>query len=174
LEAERTGSLVFFNARSESRVVRKIVDEVKLFERPKLKLLVSPNYAFEKPLPPSLSYLNILTTFTYRFFSDKFFSDKHVILHATDTGGSHEIDDLFNKLKHASDNFSSYSLRYLAIPSELSGQLSTPHKAILDSLSHLGVAIYFDGDLGRSIAPPSFFEFRQKEEEEEDAKKSLS
>ena len=43
---------------------------------------------------------------------------------------------------------------------------------ILDRLTDLGVSVPFDGDLGSVIAPPSFFEFRKKEEEEDKQRKS--
>jgi hypothetical protein len=66
------------------------------------------------------------------------------------------------------EEFSRYSLKYLALPANSKRRLTKGDKRALKNLRKVGVAVYYDGDLGRSIAPPSFLEFRKKEQEEEE------
>ncbi|GAA5991169.1 hypothetical protein JCM5350_001935 [Sporobolomyces pararoseus] len=79
-----------------------------------------------------------------------------------------DFDIIFEHFAEIATNYSSYSLKYLALPSRIERLLWARERMILDRLTDLGVSVHFDGDLGSVIAPPSFFEFRKKEEEEEE------
>jgi hypothetical protein len=136
------------------------LEEDGLFEGSKLELLVSPSWMFLKDYP-SLLHLAFISHDSPVVSSDKY----GVVYTSTRSESSDEINAVFVRLSQVAQDYSKYSLEYLAVPSLLHSRLDQTHQATLDLLTNLGVAVYFDGDLGRSIAPPSFLEFRRKEEE---------
>ncbi|GAA5991166.1 hypothetical protein JCM5350_001933 [Sporobolomyces pararoseus] len=128
----------------------------------KLDLLVSPSYSF-LTRHPSLLHLAILDSHHSLLSIDKY----AVVYISTRPDSAVETDNVFIRLQRLVAYFSSYSVKYLALPSALETQLSTEKRTILNDLVNLGVSLHFDGDLGSVIASPSFFEFRKKEKEEE-------
>lgn len=159
-----------FSASSDSESLENIFacTEPNFFQSAELKLLVSPSYTFLK-LYPSLLHLTV--------FSKKYGIEKRakysLVYQSTRANSNQELDSAFAQLERIANDFSDYSLKYLALPSVLEPNLTDHQSSILNDLHDLGVAIHFDGDLGSVIAPPSFFEFRKKEEEEEEASKSF-
>jgi hypothetical protein len=144
-------------------------DGCDLFEGTKLKLLVSPSYGFLDNYPTLLRLAVVSHTHEVRL------SDKYAVVYiSTRSTSATEIDTVFRHLNDVANNYSVYSLKYLAIPSLLDSRLSQVQKVTLTLLTNLGVAIHRDGDLGRSIAPESFFEFRKKEEDEGPSRASSS
>lgn len=164
---ETTGEGFPFPARtpSDHDCLEMYLEESDLFESSKLKLLVSPPYGFQEDYP-SLFHLPILTSRYPILPSEKY----AVVFISSRAQSSIEIDLVFNQLDQVAANFHLYSLRYLAIPPRLPEHLSTAQKRALDDLANLGVVVGYDGGLGCSIAPPSFFEFRKKEEAEKATK----
>jgi hypothetical protein len=136
-------------------------NECDLFKGTRLKLLVSPPNEFLNKYPTLLQLVVVpRADEALRPF------DKYAIVYiSTRSGSADEINYVFYLLAEIANSYSSYSLRYLAIPSLLETRLSQEQKDTLAVLTNLGVAVHRDGDLGRSIAPESFFEFRKKEEE---------
>ncbi|GAA5950849.1 hypothetical protein JCM3765_004609 [Sporobolomyces pararoseus] len=129
----------------------------------KLDLLVSPSYDFLGH-HPSLLHLAILD-----YDNSILASAKYAVVYISprSTFRRTEFDRVFIELAYIANNYSSYSLKYLALPSKFEQQLSVNNHKILNDLLNLSVTVHFDGDLGSVIAPPSFFEFRKKEEEEQ-------
>ncbi|GAA5950873.1 hypothetical protein JCM3765_004616 [Sporobolomyces pararoseus] len=159
--------LVKLELPSEFRIIERFLQRLPPPQVGNLKLVVSRSFVpFNRSR--SLLHLAILdgTSPPYHF-------DKHLVVHFSNPPASYgEIDNVFAQLQGIATNFSSYSLKYLTLPSSLENHISTDDRSLLNELSNLGVALHFDGDLGSGIAPPSFFTFRKKEEEEE-AKKAL-
>jgi hypothetical protein len=89
-----------------------------------------------------------------------------VIYISTRPDAATEIDTVFLLLARVAAFYHVSSLKYLALPSDLQSKLSSAQKKVLDSLVDHGAAVHHDGDLGRSMAPPSFLKFRRKQIEE--------
>ncbi|GAA5991167.1 hypothetical protein JCM5350_001934 [Sporobolomyces pararoseus] len=142
---------------------RYLVD-CDLFLGDKIKLLVSRRFEFLNDLP-SLVHLAVIQNGIEVDESTRYavaFSYS-----ATHTTSLYYDLRIFFDLEFVAENFDTFSLRYLSLPSHYSSDLPLRMQATLDNLIDLGVAVHFDANLGRSIAPPSFFDFRRKEEEME-------
>ncbi|GAA5896423.1 uncharacterized protein JCM6883_006898 [Sporobolomyces salmoneus] len=96
-------------------------------------------------------------------------SDKYAIVYiSTRSTATDEIAAVFNELSEIVTNFSDYSLKYLTLPPSFdNGRLPPGHSSVLDDLRNLGVDVHFDGELGREIAPATFFNYLKRKEEEE-------
>ncbi|GAA5896504.1 uncharacterized protein JCM6883_006926 [Sporobolomyces salmoneus] len=131
-----------------------------------LKLLVSPSYGSLDDFP-DLLHLAVLDGTEAGSLRP---SDKYAVVYiSTRLSTVDEIVSVFSQLSEVADNFPKYSLEYLALPSTLKRRLLKSETTILEYLDYLGVAIRFDGELGRSIAPSSFFEhLKGKDSEEQD------
>ncbi|GAA5896421.1 F-box protein [Sporobolomyces salmoneus] len=139
-----------------------------------LKLLVSPSshaltscLALIHPAPVHLTVLNQ----SYPLLP----SSKYAIVYiSTRPSAANEVVAVFNDLSSIVTNFANYSLEYLALPPTFEGRLLDSEILVLENLKSLGVAIHFDGELGRSIAPPSFFDhLEKKKQEEEDSRNAM-
>ncbi|GAA5902771.1 uncharacterized protein JCM6883_007236 [Sporobolomyces salmoneus] len=135
----------------------------------KLRFLISPSFdIFDKY--PNLVHIAILTSRHFLRPSDRY----AVVYISTRPTGRYEIVSIFAKLSEIATDFSNYSLEYLALPPSFEGRLHSfegrlrdYETSILDNLEDLGVEIHYDGDLGGSIAPPSFTNYLTKKKEEE-------
>ncbi|GAA5950908.1 hypothetical protein JCM3765_004626 [Sporobolomyces pararoseus] len=135
----------------------------------KLRLLVSRRFEFLDEFP-SLVHL---TTVMHADHLDE--TIKYAVLYSSNPSAPpHQFISGFSGLQVITIHFDSSSLRYLSLPSHLSGELLPHMQQTLDTLIDLGVSVHFDANLGRSIAPPSFFEFRRKEQEMEAMMASMS
>ncbi|GAA5896684.1 F-box protein [Sporobolomyces salmoneus] len=144
----------------------RLEDGCDLFDQ--LQLLVSPSFdVFDKY--PNLLHLALLTSrYSLRL------SDQYAIVYvSTRPTAANEIVPIFLKLSEIANDLSNYSLEYLALPRTFQGRLLESETSILDNLEALGVEIHYDGDLGRSMAPKSFFDHLKKKKEEEDARNAI-
>ncbi|GAA5896443.1 uncharacterized protein JCM6883_006906 [Sporobolomyces salmoneus] len=129
-----------------------------------LKIVVSPSFKSPQKKYPNLLRLTVLSQEHTLHRADKY----AIVYTSNRSSARSEIDSVFRKLSRIVHAFSRYSLEYLAFPPGFKDGLLPPQAKILDDLLSLGVEIHFDGELGRSMAPPSFFDHLKRKREEED------
>ncbi|GAA5950865.1 hypothetical protein JCM3765_004614 [Sporobolomyces pararoseus] len=147
------GGVLVRQAPAELDVLEDHLERAISSKNLRLDLLVSTSYDFLIRLP-SLLHLAILDCEYSLLDSSKY----AVVYISTRSHTAEQIDRVFIHLADIANNYLSYSLQYLALPSDLQLQLSVENRTILNDLTNLGVAVHFDGDLGSVIAPPSFLE----------------
>jgi len=63
--------------------------------------------------------------------------------------------------------FDHTSLAYLCFPPSVKNDLGAEEKVIVEKLKANGVSIYYDGNLGYSMVPDSFYSYLDMQEREQ-------
>jgi hypothetical protein len=137
-----------------------VLEQSDLWKGSNLKLLVSPAFTSLSAYS-SFTHLAIISA----VYPPSSYS-KYAVLYVPQQRAWKDDFAIEMFLGSISANPDRYSLKYLAVPSYLNWSSEyTEYHLVFIPLEKVGVKIQFDADVERPVVPPSFFKFRQKEEE---------